>query len=136
MLGGTDEKDRLRLIRLSKVGNSKPWNAVFNSSEDLTIRILGPIASAEDHISFVFELNKSSHKNRETLILRTSTDMMPFGIGHAKEDKDLYLFKVNAEYKFDIYVADTAGTDKSILFQMFIDGSLDDEIRELNHRAA
>lgn len=131
-----DDSNGLKLRRISKTGNSEPWNAVFSSTDHLSIRMLGPIASAEDQIAYVFDLNKSSHKSRRTIILRTSTSMLPYGIGQERNDQDLYLFKVSPEFDFEVYVADTTGTDKSILFQMFTDGSFDDEIRELKLRAA
>jgi len=134
-LAGTDQKDRFKLIRLSKIGNSEPWNAVF-SSDQLSVRKLGPIVSAEDHIAFVFDLNKDSHKDRKSIVLQTSTFMMPFGIGQDRDDKDFYIFKVSADNEFEVYVADTAGKDRSIILQMFTDGSFDNEIRVLKERAA
>ena len=132
----TEKADVLQLTRLSKVGNSEPWNTVFEDVDSCSFRKLGPLPSAEDRIVYVIDIDKSSHRDKRSIVLQTSTFLYPIGIGHEASDNDSYLFRISSDNVFEVFVADTAGVDDGILIQMFMDGSLAEEICELQECSA
>ena len=131
-----DENNGFKLHRISKTGNSEPWNAVFSAPDLCTVKMIGPLEAAEDRIIYSIELNKHSHKDKRTIVLQTSSFLYPIGIGHEASDKNSYLFRITGDNVFEVFVADITGIDDGILIQMFMDGSLADEICDLQERSA
>lgn len=128
------EKNGLGITRLSKVGNSEPWNAVFEHTDRCFVRKIGPLDSAEDRIIYTIDFDRWSHKNKRTIVLQTSSFLYPIGIGHEASDKSTYLFRITDENVFEVFVADTTGIDDGILIQMFMDGSLAKEVCYLQEK--
>lgn len=132
----TDQPSLFNLTRVSKVGNSKPWDAVFSNPHHCSVRKIGPMDALGDRIVYAIDFNKNSRKDQGTIVLQTSSFLYPVGIGHEASDPCSYLFRIKDDNIFEVFVADISRIDDGILIQMFMDGSLAEEICDLQKRSA
>ena len=116
--------------RVWKVGNDQTLNPIFEYWERCKFQIYGPIQECNNIVGYVASVTDDSGKHF-MLQLKTSAALGDMGVGEARGSEACYLFQLDADYVFTVFVAEGLRNYSHRLFQEFKSGLLSEEIDSL-----
>jgi hypothetical protein len=93
----------LSLVPLFRYLNDGPMNYVFEAPHDCKIHMLGPVESINGYIGYALKYTDFESVSG-VVMLHTSTDLLPWGVGRSDQSDGAYLFRMDAENVFEVFI--------------------------------